>query len=95
MANSTLSFELPQGNFIISRLHHDIGDNSKPLTFLRHVVYAMLGFIGIVGRAVSGNADENVRIRKAVGGRNWLYPDASGTRGRRLKRPAPTAHFQL
>ena len=35
-------------------------------------------FIGAVSRAVSGNADENVHIRKAVGGRNWPYPGTSG-----------------
>ena len=50
-------------------------------------------FIGTVGTAVSGNADENVHIRKAVGGRNWPYPGTSGTWGRRLKSSAPTAHF--
>jgi hypothetical protein len=52
-------------------------------------------FIGTVGTAVSGDADENVHIRKAVGDRNWPYPGASDTRGRRLKCSAPTAHFQL
>ena len=41
--------------------------------------YVEIPFIGTVDTAVSGNADENVHIRKAMGGRNWSYPGASGT----------------